>query len=474
MFDIKNKKLGAAIVSLVVALSVVICSVCIYGTGLISDINPEADEARITIEIDGIKKETIEGTFVDRSGEAITTSVEPGEAAIVNYPESFSPIIGYNSERMGTSHLRHELRSYLYDGGKDGVGATVQLTINASMQEKLYKLLDGHVGSISIINAETGEILAMVSRGDPKIGFDVNKIDDIYKQGETPEDVKYYSDLYNEVKEFYYNRATLAQDPPGSTAKVMTAVSLVENGKEDMVYYDETGYYLGKTIHNYKYVAYGECDLKMALNQSINTYFANAGVELGGAKLKKTYKNFMVGESIELDFTTLNSTFIVDNQYSDFLIASNAYGQGELVMSPLHVAMMMGSIMNKGEMMKPYLIENITDDNKTVYKKNVETLSKVTDKDTCKKVKELLITNAEYYGFYDSFDKDDVTIIAKSGTADVADETKGNHIYYSVGVEFNGTPYGICIDRVNVPGASGELKSTVVDVIDILMSETAE
>lgn len=471
MFDIRTKKVGAAIVSIIVALSFVICSVCIYRTGVIEGVNPKADEAKKELAVSIYRSETIEGSIVDKFGNAITIATEKGVPAKSNYPESFSHIIGYNSSRMGCSALRKEFGSYLLDGGKDGVGATVQLTIDAALQDKLYKLLDGHIGSISIVNAKTGEILAMVSRGDPKVGYNINKIDDVYKQ--TEEETVYYSDIYSNINEFYFNRSTLAQDPPGSCAKVMTAVSLIENKKENLVYND-TGYFLDNKIHNYNYGVYGECDLKSALNNSINTYFANAGVELGGAMLENTFSNFMVGEDIELDFTTLSSTFISNNEYSDFIIASNAYGQGELVMAPLHLSMMMGSIMNNGEMMKPYLIEKITDDNKTVYKKDVERLSKVSDKNTCKKIKELLITNSESYGFYNEFDKDEVTIIAKSGTADVADTSKKNHIYYSVGVEFNGNAYGICIDRVDVAGASGALKPTVIDVINILMSQASE
>lgn len=56
----------------------------------------------------------------------------------------------------------------------------------------------------------------------------------------------------------------------------------------------------------------------------------------------------MIGETIELDFTTIESKFL-ESAPSDFLIASNAYGQGELVVSPLNLAMTAGAIMNNGK-----------------------------------------------------------------------------------------------------------------------------
>lgn len=67
---------------------------------------------------------------------------------------------------------------------------------------------------------------------------------------------------------------------------MITAVSLIENGKADLTYYD-TGKELNGLIHNYGNFKYGETDLEKALNKSINTYFANAGLALGRSKLKK-------------------------------------------------------------------------------------------------------------------------------------------------------------------------------------------
>lgn len=462
-----NTRIAAFIVAMVMALCTVIFTVSISKSGVISGVNAETDRKREIQQVEKVKKDTVEGIFVDRNDYQITSYSEPGKAAYVNYPESFSHIIGYNSVRLGTSGLRNKLYTELYSGGNDGIGATIKLTVDATLQEKLYNLLDGFVGSISVINGETGEIMAMVSRGSPDVDYDITLIDEVYSKNE--DGVLYYSDVYNKISEFYYNRAVLSQDPPGSCAKIISAICLAMNGMLDLTYVD-TGFCLDGTIHNYGYNVYGKCDLQTALMYSVNTYFANAGLTLGGARLRETFEAFMVGETVELDFATLKSTFIDHGGYAPFTVASNAYGQGQLVMAPLHLAMMMSAIMNDGEMMKPYLISNMVDDGKVIYSTDAQVLSVAADKKSCNTIKNMLINNAEHYKLYDYFNKS-VKIAAKTGTAQVADQSNGDHIYWAVGVEYEGNTYGICVDRDHTTAGSSSLLPVVVDVINCLINK---
>ena len=464
----RDKKMISLFVSVFCSLCFIVVSICVYKTGIFEGVNQEIDERRKGIEVKISQSETIEGLFIDRAGLEITSYSPPGEAALSNYPESFSYLIGFNSKRLGMDGLRKTYCNELFDGKKDNIGASLYLTVNASIQERLYGLLKGSVGSISVVNAKTGEIIAITSRGDPEIGYNVNLIDSVYTESDGH--TVYYSDLYNTIEEFWHDRSVMAQDPPGSCAKIITSVSLVENSKKDFTYTD-TGFELDGLIHNYGYNVYGDVDLEKALNNSINTYFAKAGLILGGAKLKKTFMNFMLGESIKLDFVTLHSTFLKDGNFSEFLVASNSYGQGELVMSPLHLAMTVGTVMNEGIMMRPYVVSHIVNDEKTTYKAKTEILSEATDAKTAEHVKNLLHSNAHYYGLYNHFSEDDVYIIAKTGTAEVGTTDNGNHIYYTIGIEINDVPYGICIDEVFAQNTGSSLKSRAISAIEILLDE---
>ena len=457
--EMKRLALFAAFVC---GFAFLLSSVCIYKTGLFDK------KAEPVIEINPY--DVYEGTFVDRNGIEITRLAdEPGKPAVCEYPESFSYIIGYNSDRIGLSGLRHTLQGFVFEGGKDNVGASVGLTLDASLQEKAYDLLEATVGSLTVIDASTGEVLAMASRGDPYIDMNINEIDDVFEEPYIDDNGTSFSDrtkLYNSIDEFWYNRATLAEHPPGSCAKIITATALVKNGMEDLEYYDE-GSELDGMITNFQGGVYGWVDLEDALNHSINTYFANAGLTLGAVRLKQTYKDFMIGEPIELDFTTLDSQFSNSGDYSKYNIASIAYGQGSLIMSPFHLAMCASAIMNDGVMMKPYMINQITNDEKSVYKGKAEVLNKVIDKSGAKTVRELLHSNAYYYGFYDYFDEEEVYIIAKTGTA----ETGGSadHTYFTAGVQIGDHVFGICIDNVYATQTGFSMKDKIISIIEDLL-----
>ena len=192
-----SKKLISAVVSVFCSLCFIVLSVCVYKTGVIKGINTDADEGRKRIQIKLEQSEIVEGLFIDRNGTEITSYTDPGEMAISNYPESFSYLVGYNSKRLGTSGLRKKYYTDIFNGKKDKVGASVFLTVDASVQERLYGLLKGSVGSISVINAATGEIIAMTSRGDPDIGYNVNMIDTVYEENNSVK--TFYSDLYNSI-----------------------------------------------------------------------------------------------------------------------------------------------------------------------------------------------------------------------------------------------------------------------------------
>ena len=435
----------------------------VYKTGAVEDLNPAADKVEAEVKIEANFKNTVEGVFIDRDGEAITEYSEPGKAAVCLYPESFSSIIGYNSVTKAQSGLRKTLYTDLFDGGDDDVGATVQLTINANLQNRLYRLLEG-IGSISIVNGSTGEVVAMASRRHPEIDYNVNKIDEFYTDADGSQ--KTYYDLYQSLDKFLLNSATTHDGSTGSCAKMMTTVALCDTGMEEFTI-EDNGKALG-FITNQHNAVYGHCDLPKALRHSVNTYFAKVGEALG-YRLKKTFNQFSVGIPIETDFGIIRSNFS-NGEEDAKLYASNAYGQGELEISPLHMASIAATIMNKGVQYKPYMIQSMSNDGEVIYNGMPEILNTVANEEAMEKAKDYLHKNAFQYDFYRHYSEDEVYIIAKTGTAEVASSVK-NHIYFTFGIEFGGECYGVCIDRAEADQSSSSLKRTAKEVIDILMSE---
>lgn len=452
--NLVNPKRPALIYAATVFLTFVFIYNLILGTGLIPGADTAVDARTRKLEDIAARKATVEGSFFDRNGFPISEGTTPGKPATVLFDEAYSHTIGYNSNMYGTSGLRKLLYDHLFYGGNDHTGAAVTLTTHNDLQQYCYDLLAGSEGSIIVMDAETGELLACASRSHSEVGYNVNEIDQQFK-------------TYSQYNAFFLNRATMAQDTAGSIFKILTAASMLENDMGDYMYDDLDGNFkIGSgTIHNYKNAVYGAgIDLQTALNKSVNVYFASASQELNARNLQNTAHRFLFGQEISLDFTTLDSTFDLGNLSDRMLLAQTAYGQGQVAVSPLQIAMVMAGVINDGTMMKPYLIQQITDDGKTIYTARPEKASNALDKDIARQLQDYLKSTAESYGLTEELYG---TVYAKTGTADQGTNHL-NHIYFLAGAQINDHRYVILADRSNTNQTSGALKQTVSSVLTYL------
>ena len=449
-----NPKRPALIYATTVFLTFVFIYNLILGTGLILGADAAVDARTQKLEDIAARKSTVEGQFLDRNGSPISEATTPGKPATLLFDEAYSHLIGYNSNMYGTSGLRKLLYDQLFYGGNDHTGAAVTLTTRNDLQQYCYDLLEGSEGSIIVMDAETGELLACASRSHTEVGYNVNEIDEQFAE-------------YSQHNAFFLNRATMAQDTAGSTFKIISAASMLENGMGSYVYDDLDGaFQIGnEAIHNYGGAIYGAgIDLQTALSKSINVYFASAALELNAKNLQNTAHRFLFGQEVSLDFTTLHSTFHLGNLNNRMLLAQTAYGQGKVVVSPLQIAMIMAGVLNDGTLMKPYLIQQITDDGRTVYAGNPETASDALEKDIAHQLQDNLHETAKSYGFTEDLYG---MVYAKTGTADQGTNNL-NHIYFLLGTEMNGHRYVILADRCNTTQTSTALKQTVSNVLTYL------
>lgn len=446
----------ASVVSSFFVLTFALMISIVVKSGLITGINSEVDEKEDSLIRSATMEITTEGNFVDCNGEPITLAEEPGREAEILFDESYSHLVGIRTPNGKVSGLRKGLFSYLFFGGDDRVGSTVRLTTNNALQEYCYQVLDKREGSVIVMDAETGALLALTSRSSAKQGYDAEMYNENY-------------DLYSGYDAMFIDRATMAEDPPGSTFKIITASAMIENGMGDYVYDDMDGVYEvnGAGIHNAGNGIYGPgIDLEKALNKSINVYFASAAVEMAGHELSDMAQRFLLNQEIVLDFTRLESNFDLGFSNNKSLRAQAGFGQGNTVMSPLHVAMIMGAVMNDGKIMRPYVIEQIEDDGEVCYNKEEMVLSEAIQPETAAILKEYLHSTAEVsYGYTQERYG---MVYAKTGTADQSNGK--NHIYMLVGLETEERDYVILIDSRNVDRTSSDLVDPARSIIDYLLT----
>ncbi len=321
------------------------------------------------------KQNTIlRGTIYDSEGNALTKSEKTstlGQTITYPYGAMYANVIGYYSSSYGVTGLEKTCNNELstYQSGTSilryfnivksfkerniqKVGNSVYTTLNTNLQKVAYEGLSKYkAGAVVAINAKTGAILASVSYPS----FDPNDLAAAMAKS-----------TESGVTPFLIDRATKSLYAPGSTFKVITLASGLEN-IPGLAYrtFDDTGKItIGDyTLPNENSVAYGNIGINKALSVSSNVVFGGIiAEELGNAKLKATAEQFGFNEDIPtVGFTLEQSKFPTLSSYELGNIAQSGIGQGAVQATPTEMALVAATVANNGVMMRPYLVNKVVD-----------------------------------------------------------------------------------------------------------------
>jgi penicillin-binding protein 2 len=270
-----------------------------------------------------------------------------------------------------TSALNNAIESYA--GGKYDTTAKQgpQLTLGVDIILQAYgeKLLKGKRGCIVAIEPSTGEILSLVSAPsyDPNLLIGKRNISTNYSQ------------LLLDPSKPLYPRPLAAEYPPGSTFKLLNSLIGLQEG----VITPESGFPCNKSVVGcHDHTSAG--NLADAIKHSCNPYYyavmrriiqqnkkksafedANVGLSLW----TKYMHSFGLGKKLNTDITGLRSGLIPDPAYYDkwyghhrwafSTIRSISIGQGEVMLTPLHMANVAATIANRGWYITPHFVKSI-------------------------------------------------------------------------------------------------------------------
>ncbi len=306
------------------------------------------------------KQSVIAGDIVDRTGMILATTVNgtrtyPGGSsqrrAVSHVVGDNGGIVANGAETFMAAYLLG-FKSSIIDrvqqlfSSEPARGDDVQLAIDASLCEYAASLLKKHKGgAVVVLNYQTGEILCSTSYPD----FD-------------PRDIA--STMSSETDDgAFVNRATQGLYPPGSTFKIITMASALTGlpGVTERVF-DCIGTLLvdRTTVTEASSQVHGQLALASAFAKSCNVSFSTLALELGYSRLSQTASGFGIGENFLFrDMVVYNSQFPVTNQSLDDL-AWAGVGQGRVLVTPLHMAMIAGAVAYDGIMMEPRLMLSAT------------------------------------------------------------------------------------------------------------------
>ncbi|MDQ2783908.1 MAG: penicillin-binding transpeptidase domain-containing protein, partial [Chloroflexota bacterium] len=310
------------------------------------------------------------------------------------YPDPVADyLVGYyNPVRYGTSNLEYAYNAQL-SGRTDAdpakalewsllhqpaQGNDLILTLNAGLQQQATNLLGNRNGSIVLLDAKTGAVLAMVSNPhlDPAGLAAV--------PGNDPG--AYWDALRNNPNSPFVLRPTQGLYTPGSIFKTITAAAAIDAGKarpdttyEDRGFYNIEGYQL--TEQNIPKGQEGKQSwtLQEGYQWSLNVVYAQVGAQtLGGPLLSDYTKRFGFGEQIPFDLGT-NASRVSDNPaflQSGAAVAQTAFGQGQLLATPLQMALVAACMANDGKEMEPYLVASVRRPDGTIASEHTPTVWK--------------------------------------------------------------------------------------------------
>lgn len=285
-------------------------------------------------------------------------------------------------------------------------GSNIYLTIDNNIQiiaenaiSDLVKEKELAWATLSIMDAKTGAIVASASSPT----FNLNDLNTL---------------------ETYLNPLVSYQYEPGSTMKMYSFMAAMEEGIYDgsKTYKSGSIQVADVKISDFNKTGWGEIPYDTGFIYSSNVASTNLGLELGVGKLKDYYKKFGFGKKTEIELPG-ELAGQVNFKYKSEL-ANASFGQG-ITTTPIQNLQGLTFIANDGVMLKPYIVDKIVDFEGNVVLQNERTeLGSVVSKETASKMRELM-HGVVYNGLSSAYKANNVVLIGKTGTAQIASPNGG-------------------------------------------------
>ena len=288
-------------------------------------------------------------------------------------------------------------------------GENIRLTIDSDLQGLVYDQFREDKSCSVAMNPFTGEVLALVSTP----AYDDNEFI-LGMSGER------WDQLNNDENKPLYNRFRQVWCPGSSFKPITAGIGLTtgtinpeeDYGSEGLSWQkDESwGDYHVTTLHEYSPV-----NLENALIYSDNIYFAKAALNIGADNLMKSLKLLGFGQELPFEIKMSQSQYANDGGTidSEIQLADSGYGQGQILINPLHLATLYTSILNDGNVIRPYLTYSETP-------KSEVWISQAFSSDAASRVKtalEKVVNTPEGTGY--GAHREDIALAGKTGTAEI-------------------------------------------------------
>lgn len=288
-------------------------------------------------------------------------------------PELYAAITGYFTFNQGITGIESSLNDYLSGTandqflakmnailtGQNPKGAAVELTIDPIVQQAAWDALGDHTGAVVAIDPSTGAIIAMVS----KPSYDPNRLASHNDAGV----LAAYSELLDDPSDPLFNRAIGGNlYHPGSVFKLLVTAAALDSGRftPESTFPNPATLQLPLSTSIITNSDNGKCGpgdtvtIAVALRLSCNIPFAELGFALGQNELRKYAERFGFETELGIPMSVTPSTIPGSLDAPQLMLSS--FGQADVRVTPLQIAMISAAIANGGSIMHPTLVRSIT------------------------------------------------------------------------------------------------------------------
>lgn len=294
------------------------------------------------------------------------------------YPEGplYAPVTGYNTLGQGNSGIEGAMNDELTGQassqflqqveqlitGQDPTGSSVELTIDPAAQQAAMEALGDRTGAVVALDPESGDILALASTPT----FDPNQ----FASHDTDAVIDLYNQMIADPGDPLVNNA-IGGDLyfPGSVFKLVVAAAALESGDYDLddTFDNPAELPLPGTSNVVQNANRGVCpggedgevSIAASIIYSCNIPFAQLGEELGEDALVEQTNDFGYGTTYEMPVPVTASQYPTDLDEAQLMLTS--FGQYDVRVTPMQVAMTTAAIANGGTMMQPQMVDEVID-----------------------------------------------------------------------------------------------------------------
>ena len=260
-------------------------------------------------------------------------------------------------QRYEVNAFGKRIKQIQVDPGESG--KNYRTTIDLEVQKYTSKTLEDKAASVCVMDIYNGDIITMASSPSYDPNSFVHGIDK-----------KYWNELISNEKKPLNNKAIAGLYPPGSTIKIIVALSALENGiwnPKKYVNCNGVTELYGEKFHCWKKKGHGPMNMRSAIQRSCDVYFYEVARLLGVDRLSETAKKFGLGKKILDGFIEERAGVVPSTAWKRKFIGKNWYlgetlhsgiGQGYFQSTPLQLCLMTAQIANGGFEIKPRVLVN--------------------------------------------------------------------------------------------------------------------